>query len=115
MASEKGTRKVEPIPSMGVEKLSEAIARNHTIHDQKDMRRMGKKQEFLRNFRIFTSIAFTSCVMGTYEILLTSNTSALVSGGLAGYLKPTQQSQRQAHVLTGYGGNSYGATWARLS
>ena len=69
---------------MGAEDLSEAIARNHTVHDQRDMRRMGKKQELMRNFRIITSIAFTSCVMGTWEILLTSNTSALIAGGLAG-------------------------------
>lgn len=48
------------------------------------MKRMGKKQELLRNFRIFTSIAFTSCVMGTWEILLTSTSAALWAGGLAG-------------------------------
>ncbi|KAF2720144.1 amino acid transporter [Polychaeton citri CBS 116435] len=48
------------------------------------MVRMGKKQELVRNFRLLTSIAFTSCVMGTWEILLTSNTPALTAGGLAG-------------------------------
>lgn len=69
---------------MGAEQLSEAIARNHTFHDQRDMKRMGKKQEFMRNFRVVTSIAFTSCVMGTWELMLTSNTSALIAGGLAG-------------------------------
>ena len=64
--------------------VSEDIAKNYTDNDRRDMRRMGKKQELLRNFRIFTSIAFTSCVMGTWEILLTSNYPALLDGGLAG-------------------------------
>lgn len=64
--------------------IPEEVARNFTVSDQRDMKRMGKKQEFLRNFRIFTTVAFTSCVMGTWEILLTSNYSGLLDGGLAG-------------------------------
>ncbi|KAK4542993.1 hypothetical protein LTR36_005991 [Oleoguttula mirabilis] len=84
MASEKHATTVEPIPELGAEQLSKAFAQNHTAHDQRDMKRMGKKQEFMRNFRTVSSIAFTSCVMGTWEILLTSNTSALIAGGLSG-------------------------------
>ena len=84
MSSEKQPTIVEPMPLMGAEALSEVMARNHTAQDSRDMQRMGKKQEFVRNFRIITSVAFTSCVMGTWEILLTSNTSALMAGGLAG-------------------------------
>lgn len=53
----------------------------HTFEDRKDMNRMGKKQEFVRNFRVMTSIAFTSCVMGTWELFLTTNSPALVAGG----------------------------------
>ena len=79
MEEEKATFTIHP-----VEEVAEDVARNFTQNDQRDMRRMGKKQELLRNFRIFTSIAFTSCVMGTWEILLTSNYPALVAGGLAG-------------------------------
>ncbi|KAK3176011.1 hypothetical protein OEA41_007333 [Lepraria neglecta] len=55
-----------------------------TYHDRMDMRRMGKKQELMRNFRTFSSIAFTTCVMGTWEILLTANTQGLIAGGSAG-------------------------------
>ena len=55
-----------------------------TYHDKMDMKRMGKKQELLRNFRTFSSIAFTTCVMGTWEILLTANTQGLIAGGSAG-------------------------------
>lgn len=42
-----------------------------SAYDQKDMHRMGKKQEFRRNFRIISTVGFTTCVMGTWEILLT--------------------------------------------
>ena len=52
--------------------------------DALDMGRLGKKQEFRRNFRIVSTVAFTSCVMGTWEILLTANTQGLTAGGLAG-------------------------------
>ena len=33
--------------------------------DDKDMLRMGKKQEFKRNFNWISSVGFTSCTMGT--------------------------------------------------
>lgn len=33
--------------------------------DGKDMARMGKKQEFKRNFNWVSSVGFTSCTMGT--------------------------------------------------
>ena len=55
-----------------------------TANDERDMKRMGKQQVFTRSFRILTSIAFTSCVMGTWELLLTTSTPALVAGGTAG-------------------------------
>ena len=64
--------------------IADSLAYDSTVHDQKDMRRMGKKQELVRNFRIITSIGFTSCVMGTWEVLLTTNTPALIAGGTAG-------------------------------
>lgn len=53
-------------------------------NDQADMRRMGKSQQFRRNFKLITTIGFTTCVMGTWEILLTANTQGLVAGGLSG-------------------------------
>ena len=79
MEHEKNIAVVRP-----TEDVADDVAQNFTDNDRRDMRRMGKKQELLRNFRIFTSIAFTSCVMGTWEILLTSNYPALLDGGLAG-------------------------------
>lgn len=55
-----------------------------TSNDRKDMQRMGKEQELKRNFRLISSVAFTSCVMGTWEILLTTSTPALIAGGSPG-------------------------------
>ena len=55
-----------------------------TYQDKTDMKRMGKKQELRRNFRTLSSIAFTTCNMGTWEILLTANTQGLIAGGSAG-------------------------------
>ena len=64
--------------------LDHVVKQGFTANDQTDMRRMGKKQEFRRNFRFLTTIGFTCCVMGTWEILMTSNTQALLAGGSAG-------------------------------
>ncbi|KAI6853488.1 GABA permease-like protein [Hortaea werneckii] len=59
------------------------IARG-TMRDRIDMQRMGKKQELRRSFRQLSTISFTSCVMGNWEILLTANGPALINGGPSG-------------------------------
>ena len=53
-------------------------------YDRLDMQRMGKKQELRRNFRLLSSIAFTSCVMGTWEVLLCISNQSLLIAGPAG-------------------------------
>ncbi|OAA51580.1 Amino acid/polyamine transporter I [Metarhizium rileyi] len=55
-----------------------------TANDRRDMQRMGKTQQFRRNFRMMSTIGFTICVTGTWIILLTSNTQGLIAGGMAG-------------------------------
>ena len=62
------------IHGSGDASLSEDDIEGFTYNDKMDMKRMGKKQELMRNFRTVSSIAFTTCVMGTWEILLTVNT-----------------------------------------
>lgn len=52
--------------------------------DRKDMHRMGKKQEFKRNFNWISSVGFTSCTMGTWEFVALNNFQMLVDGGTAG-------------------------------
>jgi amino acid permease len=50
------------------------------------MDRLGKKQEFKRNFRKFSTLSFTTIIMATYEVLLIANFQALTNGGRAGFL-----------------------------
>jgi amino acid transporter len=64
--------------------LDADVKHGFTVNDQRDMQRMGKQQQFRRGFALFSTIGFTSCVMGTWEILMTSNTQALFAGGSAG-------------------------------
>lgn len=65
------------------DELDPVAKEGFTVHDQQDMDRMGKQQQFRRNFRFVTTVGFTCCVMGTWEILMTSNTQALLAGGSA--------------------------------
>ena len=57
---------------------------NYTIQDEKDMSRMGRKQELIRNFRPLSAFSFTVILQATWEFLLISNTQGLTDGGLAG-------------------------------
>lgn len=75
--------KAKPAVTVDVHEVSDAFGHS-TANDQRDMRRMGKKQEFVRSFHIVTSIAFTSCVMGTWELLLATSSPALIAGGTSG-------------------------------
>ena len=73
-----------PVIDSGASESLENTIAGFTYQDRRDMKRMGKKQELRRNFRTLSSIAFTTCVMGTWEILLTANTQGLIAGGSAG-------------------------------
>lgn len=42
----------------------------YTKRDQKDMNRMGKKQELMRNFRRLSAFSFTVMLTATWEYLL---------------------------------------------
>ena len=56
----------------------------HTRHDASDMQRMGKEQQFRRNFNQFASISLTTICMSTWQVIFIANTQGLNSGGLAG-------------------------------
>ena len=58
--------------------------KNHTVFDQSNMDRMGRKQELIRNYRPLSAFSFTVILQATWEFLLISNTQGLVDGGLAG-------------------------------
>jgi hypothetical protein len=46
-----------------LETLHDAVKEGFTANDQRDMQRMGKKQEFRRNFHFLTTVGFTCCVV----------------------------------------------------
>ena len=52
--------------------------------DFRDMRRLGKKQEFKRNFNFWSTLGFVSIYMATWEFVLVSLSVGLANGGFAG-------------------------------
>ncbi|KAF2108225.1 amino acid/polyamine transporter I [Lophiotrema nucula] len=48
------------------------------------MARLGKKQEFQRNFNLLSTLGFVSIYMATWEFVLVSLSAGLINGGLAG-------------------------------
>jgi choline transport protein len=61
--------------------------RHHgTYHDVRDMGRLGKKQEFMRNFRFYSILGFTSTLMATWEAMLASSAIGLIDGGTGGLI-----------------------------
>lgn len=55
-----------------------------TADDAKDMHRLGKTQEFRRNFRSFSVLGLSSVIMATWVAILGSASFSLINGGLAG-------------------------------
>ncbi|KAI1617196.1 amino acid transporter-like protein [Exophiala viscosa] len=55
-----------------------------TTTDVRDMLRLGKKQEFKRNFSFISTLGFISIYMATWEFVLVSVAEGLVNGGFAG-------------------------------
>ena len=52
--------------------------------DQRDMLRLGKKQEFKRNFHLFSALGFVSVYMATWEFVLVSLSVGFTNGGFGG-------------------------------
>lgn len=55
-----------------------------TEHDLRDMRRLGKRQEFHRNFTFWAALGFVSVYMATWEFVLVSLPVGFANGGFAG-------------------------------
>ncbi|KAJ5815754.1 hypothetical protein N7474_007531 [Penicillium riverlandense] len=64
-----------------VDKETEVIAQ-----DDLDMQRLGKAQQFKRNFRFYSILGFTTTLMATWESILLTSTYGLIDGGRAGML-----------------------------
>lgn len=52
--------------------------------DQRDMLRLGKKQEFKRNFHLLSALGFVSVYMATWEFVLVSLSVGFTNGGFGG-------------------------------
>ena len=55
-----------------------------THQDSVDMLRLGKKQEFKRNFNFISTLGFISIYMATWEFVLVSLALGLWNGGFGG-------------------------------
>lgn len=55
-------------------------------YDVGDMKRLGKAQEFKRNFSYISTLGFISVYMATWEIAIIVLSAGLYSGGFAGLL-----------------------------
>lgn len=58
----------------------------NTGFDQRDMHRMGKKQELRRGFEFFSIVGFVSILQATWESSLLANFIGLENGGTAGVI-----------------------------
>ncbi|KAL2350194.1 amino acid transporter-like protein [Cryomyces antarcticus] len=63
---------------------SDRVNRSH--NDQEDMNRLGKKQEFKRNFRFLATLGFATIFSSTWEFVLVAFGSGLINGGFGGLI-----------------------------
>jgi choline transport protein len=56
----------------------------NTANDVRDMDRLGKKQEFKRNFDFISTLGFISIYMATWEFVLVSLSAGFTNGGYGG-------------------------------
>lgn len=57
---------------------------NNTRNDASDMQRLGKAQEFKRNFSYISTLGFISVYSATWELVVIVLTGGIYSGGFAG-------------------------------
>ncbi|CRJ92659.1 hypothetical protein BN1723_008517 [Verticillium longisporum] len=55
-----------------------------TGQDWRDMQRLGKKQQFKRNFSLWSALGFVAIYMATWEFVLVSLSVGFTNGGFAG-------------------------------
>ncbi|KXG53398.1 Amino acid/polyamine transporter I [Penicillium griseofulvum] len=67
----------------GKEMVSQEVG-DATDQDDWDMQRLGKTQQFKRNFRFYSILGFTTTLMATWESILLTSTYGLTDGGRAG-------------------------------
>lgn len=73
----------DPAYAANIVSVPEDGAQKNT-QDALDMHRLGKKQEFKRNFSFLSTLGFISIYMATWEFVFVSLAVGLVNGGFAG-------------------------------
>ncbi|KAI9801611.1 MAG: hypothetical protein M1825_003290 [Sarcosagium campestre] len=84
----------EVVPTMDKELAQSTTVEDHgivathngTYRDAQEMYRLGKKQEFKRNFRFISILGFTCTLMATWEAMIATSAFGLIDGGLAGVI-----------------------------
>ncbi|KAI7182072.1 hypothetical protein KC352_g23257, partial [Hortaea werneckii] len=71
-------------PEDGSPVLGDVEIFGDTEHDLCDMKRLGKKQEFKRNFTFWSALGFVSVYMATWEFVLVSLSVGFANGGFTG-------------------------------
>ncbi|KAJ8611340.1 hypothetical protein MRB53_038010 [Persea americana] len=82
---EKGTY-TNPINDLPPIAVDHATAMAGTHHDHGDMSRIGRAQNFRRNFHFLPTLGFICITMVTWEGVLYTNSYSLIDGGLAGWV-----------------------------
>ncbi|KAI1625517.1 amino acid/polyamine transporter I [Exophiala viscosa] len=62
------------------------VEKKGTHDDQRDMFRMGKRQELRRNFRFLSIFGFSMILMASWETILGTSIIGLINGGTAGMI-----------------------------
>lgn len=60
------------------------LGTSRSYNDAEDMKRLGKKQLYTRNFKLFATIGFATIFTSTWEFVLVSTYSGLIDGGFGG-------------------------------
>lgn len=75
-----------PAASLGAASASaEVFVATNTNYDTADMARLGKAQQFLRNFSFWSSMGFVSIYMATWEFAIVSMSPAIATTGFGGF------------------------------
>ncbi|KAJ5090970.1 hypothetical protein N7532_009654 [Penicillium argentinense] len=64
--------------------VSHEVGLDSSLQDDRDMERLGKAQQFKRNFRFYSILGFTTTLMASWESILLTSTYGLIDGGRAG-------------------------------
>ncbi|OQO05736.1 hypothetical protein B0A48_09830 [Cryoendolithus antarcticus] len=94
---ERGSEKTEAVQAAVVDDGSSLEGQNAPINeithssamDAADMRRMGKQQQLVREFKTFSTASFTGIAMATWEVGLFTISQSFINGGRPGLLYTT--------------------------